>query len=89
MTTQEMETKAREYRELKRLQDELTAELDALADALKAAVGDSEQVIAGEYKITWKPAQTARLDTTALKKALPDIAERFTKTTISRRFQIL
>jgi len=49
-------------------------------------MGDSEELRAGEYKITWKPVKSSRLDTMALKEALPDVAERFTKTTTSRRF---
>lgn len=49
-------------------------------------MGDSEELRAGEYRITWKPLQSARLDTAALRKALPDVAERFTRTTTTRRF---
>ena len=88
MSIMEMESKARELKEFKRMQEELTDEITALEDALKAAMGDSEQVVAGGYKITWKPVTSARIDTTALKKALPDVAERFTKTSIYKRFQI-
>ena len=88
MTLREMETKAREYRGLIRMQEELEAEIEALKDALKAAMGDKEKVIAGEYKITWQTVNSARVDTTALKAALPDVAARFTKTTTSRRFQV-
>ena len=49
-------------------------------------MGDAEAVQAGEYKITWKPVTTTRLDSKALKAALPDVVERFTKTTTTRRF---
>lgn len=49
-------------------------------------MGDSEELRAGEYTITWKPVKSARIDTTALRKALPDVAEAFTKTTTTRRF---
>ena len=49
-------------------------------------MGDCESVQAGEYKITWKAVTASRIDTTALKKALPEVAERFTKTTTARRF---
>lgn len=45
-----------------------------------------EELRAGEYRITWKAVTASRLDTAALKKALPDVVERFTKTTTSRRF---
>ena len=59
---------------------------EAIKDALKAAMGDSESIQAGEYKITWKAVTSSRIDTTALKKAMPDVAERFTKETTTRRF---
>lgn len=86
MSINEMEAKARELRQLQALIEEAQAEAEAIKDALKSAMGDSESIQAGEYKITWKAVTTARIDTTALKKTLPDVAERFTKETTSRRF---
>ena len=86
MSINEMEAKARELRQLQALIEEAQAEAETIKDALKAAMGDSESVQAGEYKITWKAVTSSRIDTTALKKALPDVAERFTKETTSRRF---
>ena len=86
MSIIEMEAKAHELKELKRMQEELTDEITALEDALKAAMGDSEQITAGAYKLTWKPVTASRLDTTAFRAALPDVAARFTKTTTTRRF---
>ena len=84
MSINEMEAKARELRQLQALIDEAQAEAEALKDAIKAAMGDSESIQAGEYKITWKAVTSSRIDTAALKKALPDVAERFTKeTTVS------
>ena len=88
MSINEMEAKARELRQLQALIDEAQAEAEALKDAIKAAMGDSESIQAGEYKITWKPVKSSRIDTAALKKALPDVAERFTKETVTRRFVI-
>lgn len=82
----EMERKVRELRELQALIEEATAEAEALKDAIKAAMGDAESVQAGEYRITYKAVTTARIDTAALKKALPDLAQQFTKTTTARRF---
>lgn len=88
MSINEMEVKARELRQLQALIEEAQAEAEAIKDDLKAAMGDSEAVQAGEYKITWKPVTSARIDTAALKKALPDVAERFTKETTIRRFVV-
>ena len=38
-------------------------------------MGDRETVQAGEYRVSWKSITSARIDTTALKKALPDVAK--------------
>ena len=86
MSINEMENKCRELRELQRLIEEAQAEAETIKDAIKAAMGDSDSVQAGEYRITYKAVTTARIDTAALKKALPDLAAQFTKTTTARRF---
>lgn len=88
MSMKEMESKIRELRQLQALIDEAQAEAEAIKDAIKAAMGDSEAIQAGEYKVTWKPVTSTRLDATALRKALPDVAERFTRTTTVRRFNV-
>ena len=88
MSTQELESKCRELRQLQALIEEAQAEADTIRDAIKAAMGASESMSAGEYKITWKNVTSARIDTSALRKALPEVAERFTKETTVRRFSI-
>ena len=88
MSISEMEVKARELRQLQALIEEAQAEAEAIKDAIKAAMGDSESVQAGEYRITWKAVTSSRIDTSALRKALPDVADRFTKETVTRRFVI-
>ena len=86
MSTHEIEAKCRELRELQALIDEAQSEVDAIRDALKAAMGGAEELRAGEYKLTWKPVTTSRLDTKALKAALPDVAARFSRESTTRRF---
>lgn len=88
MSINEMESKIRELRQLQALIEEAQAEAEAIKDSIKAAMGDSEALQAGEYKVTWKPVTSTRLDATALRKALPDVAERFTRTTTTRRFTV-
>lgn len=88
MSIYEIEAKARELRQLQALIEEATAEAEAIKDAIKAAMGDSEELHAGEYKITWKPVKAVRIDTVALKRELPEIAQRFAKETVSRRFSV-
>ena len=86
MSIQEVENKVRELRQLQVLIEEAQAEAEAIKDAIKAHMGDSEELRAGEYKITWKSVTSSRLDATALRKALPEIAAQFSKPTTTRRF---
>ncbi|HIX30566.1 MAG TPA: hypothetical protein H9682_00355 [Firmicutes bacterium] len=88
MSISELDMKVKELRELRRMAEELQAEIDATQDAIKAQM-DSQGVdtLAGsDWKVTWKPVTISRMDTAALKKALPEIAERFMKSTTNRRF---
>ena len=86
MSIGELEAKIRELRQLQSLIDEAQQEAEAIRDSIKAHMGDQEAVKAGEYTVTWKPVKTARIDTTALRAALPEVAARFTRTTTTRRF---
>ena len=88
MSINELESKCRELRQLQALIDEAQADVETIKDAIKAAMGPQETVQAGEYKITWKPVTSIRPDATALRKALPDVAERFTRSTTIRRFTV-
>ena len=77
-----------ELRELLRMQEELQAEIDALKDSLKNTMKEQHtDILTGtDFKITWKPVTSNRLDTKALKLELPEIAARYTKQNTSRRF---
>ena len=82
MSINEIESKVRELRQLQALIEEAQAE----AETIKAYMGDSEELRAGEYKVTWKTVTASRLDTAALRKAIPDVAAAFIRTTTTRRF---
>lgn len=88
MSTQDIERKVKLLREMQRMAEEAQAEAEALKDEIKAYMGDSEELTAGEYKITWRSVESSRIDTAALKKALPELAAQFTKTATIRRFCI-
>lgn len=88
MSISEITAKVTEYQELKRMLEEIEAEMSALQDEIKAHMGDSEMLMAGPYKVSYKTITSSRVDTTALKKALPDIAAQYTKTTTTRRFTV-
>lgn len=86
MSTHELEAKCRELRQLQALIEEAEAEAEAIKDAIKAHMGRDGVLMAGEYRVSWKPVKSARIDATALRKALPDVAARFTVETTTRRF---
>lgn len=88
MSNTELTSKIKELRELQSLIEEAQAEAEAIRDLLKAHMGEQEELRAGEYKVTWKSVTSSRLDTAALKKALPDVAQAFTKQTTTRRFVV-
>ena len=88
MSIIEMDSKIKELWELRRMADELQAEIDSLQDTIKAEMTarDVDTLLGFDWKVTWKPVTSNRLDSTALKKELPDIAARFMKQTTARRF---
>ena len=86
MSANELEKKVRELRQLQSLIEEAQAEAEPIKDQIKAHMGQAEELRAGEYKITWKPVTSSRLDSKALRAAAPELVERFTKTTTARRF---
>ena len=88
MSNPNMENQIHELLELKRMREELDNEIAMAEDTIKGIMGDDELLLAGAYKVSWKTFTSSRLDTAALKKALPDIAAAYTKTTTGRRFSI-
>ena len=83
MSINELESKARELRQLQALIEEARQEAEAIKDTIKAIL---RPLWPGSTRITWKSVTTARIDTSALKKALPEVAAAFTRETTIRRF---
>lgn len=71
-----------------RMQEEAAAMVESLKDQLKERLTAAgvESLAGSEHKATYKTVTSSRVDTTALKKDLPEIAARYTKTTTARRF---
>lgn len=89
MSNHELESKIRELRQLQSLAEEVQAEMECIKDAIKAHMGASEELRAGEYKVIWKTVKSARIDASAIKNALPDVAKAFTCEIVTRRFCIV
>ena len=88
MSTNEMNSKVKQLRELRRMADELNAEIEALTDSIKAEMTtrETDELTGADWRITWKPVTSSRFDSAGLKKAMPELAARFTKTSTTRRF---
>lgn len=88
MSMNELENKVAELRELRRLQEEIAAEITATEDSLKAymTANNTDTLHGPTFKITWKEVESSRLDGKALKAAAPTIWEQFAKQTTTRRF---
>lgn len=71
-----------------RMQEEAAAMVESLKDQLKERMTAAgvESLSGSEHKATYKAVTSSRVDTTSLKKDLPEIAARYTKTTTARRF---
>lgn len=90
MVNKNLDSQIHELRELRRMADELAAAIDTIQDAIKAEMtAAGVDVLTGsDWKAVWKPITSSRIDTVALKKALPDLAAQFTKTSTVRRFSV-
>lgn len=90
MLAKNLDSQIHELRELRRMADELAAEIDTIQDTIKAEMtAAGVDVLTGsDWKAVWKPITTSRIDTAALKKALPDLAAQFTKVSTVRRFSV-
>lgn len=90
MVNKNLDSQIHELRELRRMADELATAIDTIQDAIKAEMtAAGVDVLTGsDWKAIWKPITSSRIDTTALKKALPDLAAQFTKVSTVRRFSV-
>lgn len=90
MTMHELTSKVEELKELKVMAEELSAEMEALEDAIKAemAARDAEELQAGLFKVRYKTVESRRLDGKSLKAEMPELYERFSKAVTTRRFVI-
>lgn len=77
-------------RQLERMKEELEAELEAAKDEIKAMMTAENcyEYSGDDFKVTWNERTTSRLDTKAIKAALPDVCEKYTVTSTTRYFKV-
>ena len=78
----------RELAQYTRIMEEASDTVDSLKDEIKRYMEDHDtDILTGnEHKATYKAVSSSRIDTASLKKDMPDIAARYTKTTETKRF---
>ena len=70
------------------IEKEAAEMIDGLKDQIKAIMlsGNVQTLTGSEHSATYSAVKSSRIDTVALKKAYPDIAKEYTKTTETMRF---
>lgn len=90
MSEQNLKEAIRNYKELQRLAEELEQEMESVKDTIKAELTRQgvDELTAGEYKVRWMAVKSSRLDTSALRKAAPELCEKFTRSVETKRFSV-
>lgn len=90
MSINELDARVSTYFDLLEQIEALHAEAEAIKDTIKTAMVDkaTEEITGHGWRATWHNTTTTRLDTTAFKKAHPDMFTAFAKTTTSTRFTL-
>lgn len=88
MSMNELQKKVDELRELRRMADELAAEITALEDGIKdhMRAAGTDELHGQSFRITWKEVTSTRLDGKAIKAELPELWSRYSRQTVCRRF---
>ena len=68
--------------------DEQQAQIDAIDQQIKAAIGTFERGVSENWTVRWSNTESRRVDTKALKAKYPKIAEECVKVTKGRRFTV-
>lgn len=78
----------RELAEYIRMQEEAAAMVESLKDQLKERMTAAgvDSLAGSEHKATYKAVTSSRVDTAAIKRDMPEVAARYTKTTTTLRF---
>ena len=79
----------KEYRENKRMLDELAAMNDNIKLEIISLMGDNEIVIDGADKVTYKAVQSSRFDSNSFKKSYPDLYTKYCVSSEYKRFSIV
>lgn len=83
------EEKVNEYRENKRLLEELEAMNESIKADIICMMHDAPEMVQGTAKVIYKDVQSVRLDSKLLQAAHPDIYAECSKRTTYKRFSVV
>lgn len=90
MTDRQLNNRIQKINDLEIQIKEMEAQVDALRNEIKADLTEkqTDEHNTGSFVIRWKEVISSRLDSKALKAALPDVFKTYTKESKCRRFTI-
>lgn len=90
MSANEITSKIEALKEWEAIAQEAQAEIESLKDSIKQEMDrrNIEELEAGQYIVRYTTVLTQRFDSTAFKRALPEIYKGYLKQSTSRRFSI-
>ena len=74
--------------ELSEMIESMGTEKRQIEQELKLFMGEAELAESGQYRISWKPVSSQRLDEKRLKEERPEVYEKYRKTTQYRRLMV-
>lgn len=90
MGTMEINAKVQELKELEALQKEISAEMEAIKDQLKAEMTrrNTDELNVGFFKVRYKSVISKRFDSKAFRASHGDLYDAFVKESKSMRFTV-
>lgn len=90
MSTRDIKAQLEQFKELQKLIEEATAELEAIKDSLKAEMTARgvDTLTAGAFKAKWQTVVGNRFDSAAFKRENAALYDRYTTKTETRRFTV-
>lgn len=86
MTDRQLKNRIEKIEALKQEVELLNQQVEELQEQVKTALGDTEEVRVGKWKVLWKWRQGTRFDKTAMGKAYPEILKQYTIQKAPERF---
>lgn len=77
-----------QYEELNKTIGELKSQQDAIAQQIKQYMGAAETGRVDGWKVKWTSSTRRSIDSKALKAAMPDVFDKYSKESVSRTFKI-